>query len=155
MCSFCRLQLWNVDGGPNDVLRPKKVIQQYWEIDKRKSRPQALTKQKYALGETSGKVTSHHKDPQPRLIQLPLLPQDGSQVGHGGERVRVQRAEVRFAPCKSSAVQGLRLASQDGTGGVGPAGLDLPASTIWKGKKGEQYPWVWIDEKDVKYNYTM
>ena len=61
------------------------------------------------------------KDPQPRLIQLPLLPQDGSQVGHGGERVRVQRAEVRFVPCKSSAVQGLRLASwDDGVGGVGP-----------------------------------
>ena len=50
------------------------------------------------------------------------------------------RTEVRFAPCKSSAVQGLRLASQDGTGGVGSAGLDLPASTIWKGKKGEQWP---------------
>ena len=110
-----------MDGGPNDVLRPKKVIQQYWEIDKRKSRPQALAKQKYALGETSSKVTSHPKDPQPRLIQLPLLPQDGSQVGHGVERVRVQRAEVRFAPCKSSAVQGLRLASwDDGVGGVGP-----------------------------------
>ena len=57
-----------------------------------------MAKQKYALGETSSKVTSHPKDPQPRLIQLPLLPQDGSQVGHGGERVRVQRAEVRFVP---------------------------------------------------------
>ena len=56
---------------------PKKVIQQYWDIDKRKSRPQALAKQKYALGETSSKVTSHPKDPQPRLIQLPLLPQEG------------------------------------------------------------------------------
>jgi hypothetical protein len=40
---------------------------------------------------------------------------------HGAERVRVIRAEVRFAPCKSSAVQGLRLASwDDGIGGVGP-----------------------------------
>ena len=28
------------------------------------------------------------------------------------------RTEVRFAPCKTSAVQGLRLASRDGTGGV-------------------------------------
>ena len=74
-----------------------------------------------ALGKTSSKVTSHPKGPQPRLIQLPLLPQDGSQVGHGGERVRVIRTEVRFAPCKSSAVQGLRLASwDDGVGGVGP-----------------------------------
>ena len=110
-----------MDEGPNDVLRPKKVIQQYWEIDKRKSRPQALAKQKYALGETSSKVTSHPKDPQPRLIQLPLLPQEGSQVVHGLKRVRVIRAEVRFAPCKSSAMQGLRLASwDDGVGGVGP-----------------------------------
>ena len=121
MCSFCRLQLWNVDGGPNDVLRPKKVIQQYWEIDKRKSRPQALAKQTYALGETSGKVTSHPKEPPPGLSQLPLLPQEVRQVVHGGERVRVIRTEVRFAPCKSSAVQGLRLASwDDGVSGVGP-----------------------------------
>ena len=58
--------------------------------------------------------------PQPRLIQLPLLPQEGSQVVHGLKRVRVIRAEVRFPPRKSSAVQGLRLASRDGTGGVGP-----------------------------------
>ena len=116
-------------------------MQQYWEIDKRKSRPQALAKQKYALGETSSKVTSHPKDPQPRLIQLPLLPQEGSQVGHGVERVRVIRTEVRFVPCKSSAVQGLRLASRDGTGGVGPAVLDPPASTCGKGRS------VWTDEK--------
>ena len=54
--------------------------------------------------------------------------------------MRMIRTEVRFAPCKSSAVQGLRLASRDGTGGVGPAGLDLPVSTMWKGKKGEQRP---------------
>ena len=38
------------------------------EIDKRKSRTQALGKQKYALGETCSKVTSHPKDPQPRLF---------------------------------------------------------------------------------------
>ena len=78
--------------------------------------------------------------PQPSLSQLPLLLQEQRQVVHGGECVRVIRTEVRFPPCKSSAVQGLRLASRDGTGGVGPAGLDLPASTIWKGKKGEQWP---------------
>ena len=129
-----------MDGGPNDVLRPKKVIQQYWEIDKRKSRPQALAKQKYALGETSSKVTSQPKDPQPRLSQLPLLPQDGSQVVHGVERVRMIRAELCFAPCKRSAVEWFCLASRDGTGGVGPAGQDPPASTMWKGKKGEQRP---------------
>ena len=76
--------------------------------------------------------------PQPSLSQLPLLPQELSQVVHGDQRVWVIRTEVRFAPCKISAVKGLRLASQDGTGGVGPAGLDLPASTMWKGKKGEQ-----------------
>ena len=57
---------------------------------------------------------------QPRLSQLPLLLQERGKVVHGGERVRVIRTEVRFAPCKSSAVQGLRLASRDGTGGVGP-----------------------------------
>ena len=61
--------------------------------------------------------------------------------------MRMIRTEVRFAPCKSSAVQGLRLASRDGTGGVGPAGLDPPASTMWKGMKGGQRPCVWTDEK--------
>ena len=58
--------------------------------------------------------------PQPSLSQLPLLPQEVRQVVHGLKRVRMIRTEVRFAPCKSSAVQGLRLASRDGTGGVGP-----------------------------------
>ena len=141
MCSFCRLQLWNVDGGPNDLLRQKKVIQQYWEIDERKYRPQALAKQKYALGETSGKVTSQPKDPQPRLIQLPLLPQEGSQVVHGGERVRVIRAELCFAPCKRSAVQGLRLASwDDGVSGVGPAWIRL---------------WVLCDHVGKEERWTM
>ena len=78
--------------------------------------------------------------PQPRLSQLPLLPQEHGKVVHGMKRVRMIRTEVRFAPCKSSAVQGLRLASRDGTGGVGPAGLDPPASTMWTGKKGGQRP---------------
>ena len=58
-------------------------MQQYWEIDKRKSRPQALAKQKYALGETSGEVTSHPKGPQPHLLQLPLLLQEHGKVVHG------------------------------------------------------------------------
>ena len=49
--------------------------------------------------------------PQPSLIQLPLLLQEHGKVVHGDQRVRMIRAEVRFAPCKSSAVQGLRLAS--------------------------------------------
>ena len=34
----------------------------------------------------------------------------------------------------------------------GAPGLDPPASTMWKGKKGEQWLCVWLDEKDVKYN---
>ena len=59
--------------------------------------------------------------PQPSLSQLPLLFQKDRQVVHGGERLWVIRTEVRFAPCKRSAVQGLRLASwDDGVGGVGP-----------------------------------
>ena len=49
---------------------------------------------------------------QPRLLQLPLLPQELGKVAHGLKRVRMIRTEVRFAPCKSSAVQGLRLASR-------------------------------------------
>ena len=53
--------------------------------------------------------------PQPRLSQLPLLLQERGKVVHGDQRVWVIRTEVRFAPCKISAVKGLRLASQDGT----------------------------------------
>ena len=73
--------------------------------------------------------------PQPRLIQLPLLPQEGSQVVHGLKRVRVIRAEVRFPPRKSSAVQGLRLASRDGTGGVGPQAWIRLRVPCGKGRK--------------------
>ena len=79
-----------------------------------------LGQTKKCLGETSGKVTSHPKDPQPRLLQLPLNFQKDRQVGHGGQRVRMIRTELCFPPCKSSAVEGLCLASRDGTGGVGP-----------------------------------
>ena len=69
----------------------------------------------------SRKVTSlQPKDPQPRLLQLPLPVQKDREVVHGDQRVRMIRTELRFVPCKSSAVQGLRLASRDGTGGVGP-----------------------------------
>ena len=57
---------------------------------------------------------------QPRLRQLPLLLQEHCKVVHGDQRVRMVRTELCFPPCKSSAVEGLRLASQDGAGGVGP-----------------------------------
>ena len=73
--------------------------------------------------------------PQPRLSQLSLLPQEVRQVVHGGQRVRMIRTEVRFAPCKSSAVQGLRLASRDGTGGVGPQARIRLRVPCGKGRK--------------------
>ena len=73
--------------------------------------------------------------PQPRLSQLPLLPQKGRQVVHGDQRVRMIRTDVRFAPCKSSAVQGLRLASRDGTGGVGPQAWIRLRVLCGKGRK--------------------
>ena len=100
-------------------------------------------------GERSRNVTSHPEDHQPRLSQLPLLFQEHREVVHEAERLRVFRPELRFAPNKTSAVQGLCLASRDGALGGAP-GLDPPASTMWRGKKGEQRPCVWIDEKDVK-----
>jgi len=65
-------------------------------------------------------TTSLHERPQPGLIELPLLLQKPRQVAHGDQRLWVIRTELSFPPCKSSAVQGLRLASRDGTGGVGP-----------------------------------
>ena len=69
------------------LIRAKKE-----EIEKEKSTPQALAKQN-ALGETSRNVTSHPKDHQPRLSQLPLLPQERREVVHGLKRLRVIRAE--------------------------------------------------------------
>ena len=98
-------------------------FQQYRET-RRKCRPQALVKPKMYknVKRPPGRLPLSIQRPQPSLLQLPLLFQKDRQVVHGGERVRVIRTEVRFAPCKSSAVQGLRLASRDGTGGVGPAG---------------------------------
>ena len=71
-------------------------------------------------GERSRNVTSHPKDHQPRLSQLPLLFQEHREVVHGDERIRVIRPELRFAPRKGSAVQGLGLGSRDGAGGVEP-----------------------------------
>ena len=52
------------------------------------------------------------KDLSPASASFPLLLQGDRKAVHGVERVRVIRTEVHFAPCKSSAVQGLRLASR-------------------------------------------
>ena len=84
---------------------------------------------------SSRKFTSLHERPQPSLSQLPLLPQERGKVVHGGERLWVIRTEVRFAPCKSSAVKGLRLASRDGTGGVGPQAWICLRVPCGKGRK--------------------
>jgi hypothetical protein len=74
-----------------------------------------------ALVKCSGRPPLSIQRPQPSLSQLPQLFQEHGKVVHGDQRVRMIRTEVRFAPCKSSAVQGLRLASwDDGVGGVGP-----------------------------------
>ena len=88
--------------------------------NKTKIQASGLGQTRNALGETSRNVTSHPKDHQPRLSQLPLLLQEHREVVHGAERLRVIRPELRLAPRKSSAVQGLCLASRDGAGGVGP-----------------------------------
>ena len=56
--------------------------------------------------------------PQPRLSQLSALPQERCKVVHGDQRGRMIRTELCFAPCKSSALQGLRLAARDGTAPV-------------------------------------
>ena len=88
--------------------------------NKTKIQASGLGQTRNALGETSRNVTSHPKDHQPRLSQLPLLFQEHREVVHGGERLWVLRTEVHFAPRKTSALQCLGLASWDGAGGVGP-----------------------------------
>ena len=81
---------------------------------------------------SSRKVTSLHERPQPSLSQLPLLLQERGKVAHGGQRVRMIRTELCFEPCKSSAVQGLRLASWrwEQYGGPGDVKNALTASDI-------------------------
>ena len=88
--------------------------------NKTKIQASGLGQTRNALGERSRNVTSHPEDCQPRLSQLPLLQQEHREVVHGLKRLRVIRPEVRLAPCKGSAVQGLGLASRDGAGGVEP-----------------------------------
>ena len=88
--------------------------------NKTKIQASGLGQTRNALGETSRNVTSHPKDHQPRLSQLPLLLQEDREVVHGGERLWVLRTEVHFAPRKTSAVQGLCLASRDGARGLDP-----------------------------------
>ena len=88
-------------------MTPKKAIQPI--LGNRKERIQAS-----GLGHTKNMPLKNllqegHLSPQrppPGLSQLPLLPQEPGKVVHGGERLWVIRTEVRFAPCKSSAVQG-------------------------------------------------
>ena len=92
---------------------PKRAIESnnVGKLKKNKSQPQAFGQTKIkSLGETSTTVTSHPEDPQPHLLELPLLPQEIRQVVHRAQRLRMIRPEVRFTPCKRSAVQGLRLA---------------------------------------------
>ena len=91
---------------------PKKVIQQYWEIQNKTIQASGLgqTKTKPLGEKSSTKVTSHPKDPQAHLLELPLPPQEHREVVHRAECLRVIRPEVRFTPCQSSSVEGLRLA---------------------------------------------
>ena len=95
-------------------ITPKKAIQPI--LGNRKKRIQASGlghKKKYAPEKPPpGRSPLFIQRLQPRLLQLPLLPQELGKVAHGLKRVRMIRTEVRFAPCKSSAVQGLRLASR-------------------------------------------
>ena len=118
-------------------ITPKKAIQPI--LGNRKERIQASGlghKKKYAPEKPPpGRSPLSIQRPQPRLSQLPLLPQELGKVVHGLKRVRMVRTEVRFAPCKSSAVQGLRLASRDGTGGVGPQAWVRLRVPCGKGRK--------------------
>ena len=79
--------------------------------NKTKIQASGLGQTRNALGERSRNVTSHPKDHQPRLSQLPLLCQENREVVHGAERVWMIGAKLCFAPCKGSAVQDLRLAA--------------------------------------------
>ena len=151
-------EMWNVDGGPNNVLRPKKVIQQYWEIDKRKSRPQALAKQKIALGETSSKVTSHPKDLSPASASFPCCCRSPARLFmevsvSGWFTPRCASRPARARRCRASAWRLGMMASV--VWGPRPGSACEYYVSMWERKKDEQWLCVWIDEKDVKYNCAM
>ena len=82
-------------------------------IGKSKRKNPGLSTQKYAPEKPPpGRSPLSIQRPQPSLSQLPLLLQERGKVVHGMKRVRMIRTELCFAPCKSSAVEGLRLASR-------------------------------------------
>ena len=107
------------------------------------------------LGETSRNVTSHPKDHQPRLSQLPLLPQEHREVVHGLKRLRVIRPELRLAPRKSSAVQGLAWRLGMAPGGVGPQAWIRLRVPCGEGRKVNNGLVFGSDEKDVKLHFYM
>ena len=108
------------------------------------------------LGETSStKVTSHPG--RPSAPPHPASPAaTGAELGCSSSRASPDDSPRGALPSLPELGHGGPPPGvfRDGTGGVGPAGLDPPGSTMWKGKKGEQRPCVWTDEKDVKYNRT-
>ena len=128
-------------------------FQQYRET-RRKCRPQALVKPKMWSVLQGGYLSS---------TQRPSAqPQPASPAAAGA-----LQGWTWTEACPGHSRRGALRALQE-LGGAGPPpgvsgwhrwcgapGQDPPASTMWKGKKGEQRPWVWIDEKDAKYNYTM
>ena len=103
-------------------------------------------------GETSRNVTSH---PQ----RLPAPPQPASPAAAGAPRgcswtEACAGESPRVAPCAPQDIGGAgpRPGVSGWRGWSGAPGLDPPASTMWRGKKGEQRPCVWINEKNVKYS---
>ena len=129
-------------------------FQQYQET-RRKCRPQALVKPKMWSVLQEGHLSSTQRPSAPPPSASPAA----AEAPPG--------CAWRWA-CLGAAHRGVLRALQEIGGGValpgvlgwwrrwcGAPGLDPPVSTMWKGKKGGQRPWVWTDEKNIKYNYTM
>ena len=55
--------------------------------------------------------------PRPGLFQFPLRLEDESEIVHGFERVRMMRAQLRFAACERFALQLCGLAARGGAAG--------------------------------------
>ena len=83
-----------------------------------------------------GKATSLQPTRRrPGLIKLSLLVQDSSKIIDRRQRLGMVGTELCFEPREGFALQLLRLAARDPTGGVGIMQVSRPATDLRKGEK--------------------
>ena len=90
--------------------------------------------QAFPSGTGKGHFSSTQR-PRPGLIKLSPLPQENSEVIDRLQRVGMVGTELCLSPREGFALQLLRLAARDPTGGVGIMQVSRPATDLRKGEK--------------------